>query len=522
MRNYKMPKNKDKDSTDKFADLRKLVDALMDREATLKQAQRLAQVGSWEWNLVDNSFQMSDEMCKIYGVTPRSHFDNIQTLVDETIHPDDREMIIKAVKTVVAECAGEPLTYRIIRPNGEIRWVVATRPEARRTDKDGKSEVMMGVVQDITDRKQVEETLQKRTFELDERIKELNCLYGMSRLIEKPNISLEKILQGIVDLIPPAWRYPEITCARITLENQEFSNKNFRESIWKQTSNIIVHGKLVGTLEVYYKEERPSIDEGPFLKEERRLIIAIAERLGRIVERWQYEEHIHYLSQEQIKIQESERHRIARDLHDNVAQDISTSKILTETLLDNQPNVPNEIRQKVLEMSILLQKSIKSVRDLAYDLRPSALDQLGLVQTVYQYCEDYSEQNDVNVDFFSAGMDKIQLHFDTEINLFRLIQEGLNNIKKHADADQITIRLVASSPNIILRIEDNGKGFDVEGSLIKALNEKRMGLKSMEERVSLLKGNIKIQSRLMKGTKIFIEVPYKNRKKGSNEKHIDH
>ena len=344
----------------------------------------------------------------------------------------------------------------------------------------------------------------------------------MSRLIEKPNISLEKILQGIVDLIPPAWRYSEITCARITLENQEFRNKNFRESIWKQTSNIIVHGKLVGTLEVYYKEERPSIDEGPFLKEERRLIIAIAERLGRIVERWQYEEHIHYLSQEQIKIQESERHRIARDLHDNVAQDISTSKILAETLLDNQPNVPNEIRQKVLEMSILLQKSIKSVRDLAYDLRPSGLDQLGLVQTVYQYCEDFSEQNDVNVDFFSAGMDNIQLHFDTEINLFRLIQEGLNNIKKHADADQITIRLVASSPNIILRIEDNGKGFDVEGSLIKALNEKRMGLKSMEERVSLLKGNIKIQSRLMKGTKIFIEVPYKNRKNGSNEKHIDH
>lgn len=506
-----MPTDKDKDSTEKLSELRKLADALMDREATLKQAQRLAQIGSWEWNLSDNSFQMSDEMCRIYGVTGRSYFNNIQSLIEASIHPDDRKMIFKAVKGVETDFFGEPLTYRIVRPDGEIRWIVATRPEVRRTRENGKPEVMMGVVQDITDRKQVEGALQKRTYELDERVKALDCLYGISQLVERPNTSLEKILQGIVDLIPPAWQYPEITCARITLEHQEFRNKNFKKSLWKQTSNIIVHGKLVGTLEVYYLEERPPRDEGPFLGEERRLINAIAERLGRVIERWQYQEHIHYLTQEQIKIQESERHRIARDLHDNVAQDLSTLKILTETLLDHQPGASRGIKEKVAELSVLLQKSIKAVRDLAYDLRPSGLDQLGLVQTIYQYCEDFSANNDIPVDFISAGMDNIRLDFDTEINLFRLIQEGLNNIKKHAEAGRVTIRLVASSPNIILRIEDNGKGFDVEGSLIKALNERRMGLKSMEERVSLLNGQLKIQSRLMKGTKIFIEVPYKEK-----------
>jgi signal transduction histidine kinase len=150
------------------------------------------------------------------------------------------------------------------------------------------------------------------------------------------------------------------------------------------------------------------------------------------------------------------------------------------------------------------------------------LDQLGLVQTVYQYCEDFSEKYGLNVDFFSAGMDDLKLDFDTEINIYRLIQEGLNNIKKHADASRVTIRLVASFPNIILRIEDDGKGFDVEGRLLRASKEKRMGIGSMVERASLLNGNLRIQSRLMEGTKILVEIPYGEKKNDSKEKHIDH
>jgi signal transduction histidine kinase len=117
----------------------------------------------------------------------------------------------------------------------------------------------------------------------------------------------------------------------------------------------------------------------------------------------------------------------------------------------------------------------------------------------------------VSVDFYSAGMKDLQLDFDTEINLYRLIQEGLNNIKKHAQAGHVVIRLVASSPNIILRIEDNGKGFDVERRLARSLKEKRMGLSSMEERVSLLEGKMNIRSRPSKGTKILIEVPCRER-----------
>jgi two-component system sensor histidine kinase/response regulator len=155
---------------------------------------------------------------------------------------------------------------------------------------DGKPVATRGIFRDVTERKRAEEALRKRTHELGERVKELNCLYSISKLTEKPGTSLEEILQGTVDLIPPAWRYPEITCARVVLGGQTFGTSNFEETIWKQSSDIIVHGNKVGSLETFYLEERPESYEGSFLREERDLINAIAERLGRIIERNRAEE----------------------------------------------------------------------------------------------------------------------------------------------------------------------------------------------------------------------------------------
>jgi len=134
------------------------------------------------------------------------------------------------------------------------------------------------------------EQLLQLNHNLGERVKELNCLYRISNLVEKSDISSEEIFKGTVDLIPPGWQYPEITCARITMQGQEFKTHNFDETIWKQTSDITVHGEKVGTLEVCYLQEKPESDEGPFLTEERKLIKAVTERLGRITERKKDEE----------------------------------------------------------------------------------------------------------------------------------------------------------------------------------------------------------------------------------------
>jgi signal transduction histidine kinase len=162
-----------------------------------------------------------------------------------------------------------------------------------------------------------------------------------------------------------------------------------------------------------------------------------------------------------------------------------------------------------------------AVRNLAYDLRPPGLEKRGLASTIFQYCQDFSDKHGVRVDFHATGLDGLKLDSDTEINLYRLVQEALNNVKKHANAKHVTVAMIASSPNIVLRIEDDGRGFDVNDRLASAVEEKRLGLRSMEERVGLLEGEMRIQSRAMEGTRIFIEVPNKGKKHVAKQKYTD-
>jgi PAS domain S-box-containing protein len=500
---------------------------------------------------------------------------------------------------------------------------------------DGNIVESRSIVIDITKRKQAEEALQKKTHDLVERVKELNCLYGISSLVGQQDISLEEIIQGTVDLIPPSWQYPEITCARVIIQGREWRTKNFQETIWMQSSDIKVHGELNGVLEIYYLEEKPEIDEGPFLKEEKALIDAIAKRLARIIEHRraekalresekkyedlynnapimylsndtngiiiecnnkaldklgytkkeiigehmtkfvtkesdtsfkkafpellktgkllgverqlvtknreiidvildvtvEYDEHgkpiktratfkdvterkqaedlVRNLSQMLIQAQERERQMISYELHDRIAQNLFTLKIDCNALFEDHSTISSESKGKRVKLSKLIDQTITVVRNLAYDLRPPSLDEMGLAEALEIYCEEFSENSGVEVDFQPAGIDKLNLDTDTEIHLYRLVQEGLINIRKHADADRVTIKLVGAFPNIILRIEDDGKGFNVKARELALDHEKRMGLRSMQERVNLLQGRMTIQSRPKKGTKIFIKFPFK-------------
>ena len=148
------------------------------------------------------------------------------------------------------------------------------------------TEQLWGVLQ----RKQTQEQLQRRTRELNERLKELNCLYSLSKVVENQGNQLDTTLKEMVALIPSAYQYPEITCARVVANGKEYQTDNYHETRWQQVCDILMHNQQIGYVEVGYLDQRPTCDEGPFLKEERRLIHAIAERVGRIIERWQAEE----------------------------------------------------------------------------------------------------------------------------------------------------------------------------------------------------------------------------------------
>ncbi len=140
--------------------------------------------------------------------------------------------------------------------------------------------------QQVVELNQVRTTLAGRTHDLSERIKELNCLYTISEIVDRPGRTLPQILEQTVDIIPRAWQYPEITCARISIDGQVFRSHPFRETAWVQQADIRIGGIRVGRVDVFYLEKRPEdFEEGPFSPEERRLITAVAERLGKIIER---------------------------------------------------------------------------------------------------------------------------------------------------------------------------------------------------------------------------------------------
>ena len=108
------------------------------------------------------------------------------------------------------------------------------------------------------------------TKALKERVKELNCLLDLTQLTNDPSLSLSEFLQSAIKLIPPSWQYPADTCARIILEDNEFKTSDFKETKHKQQAVITVNKQHVGSIEIFYKKEKPELDEGPFLKEKRR------------------------------------------------------------------------------------------------------------------------------------------------------------------------------------------------------------------------------------------------------------
>lgn len=350
--------------------------------------------------------------------------------------------------------------------------------------------------------------------DLRERVKELNCLYGISRLAQNRELPMEEVLRQVAGLVCESWQYPEITCARIRMDALDIATRNFKRTAWRQQSPIVIQGERLGEIEVCYLEPRPASDEGPFLLEERSLLDAVADKLGRLAQAARTEAQMLVLSRELIKAQENERLRIATELHDHLAQDLAALKMDLGGLLD--PPAPNaeELPLQLAALADRLSGAITAIRDIAYDLLPPGLEDLGLVRTLSRYCADFAKRTGLSVDFFADGMEGLRLGFETQINIYRMTQESLTNVRKHAKADQVTVRIILSHPNVIVRIEDNGQGVDLEKRQEEIREARRMGLWGMRERARLLGGAITLRSRPGRGMLVHIEIPVENRNNG--------
>lgn len=208
-----------------------------------------------------------------------------------------------------------------------------------------------------------------------------------------------------------------------------------------------------------------------------------------------------------IKAQEDERQRVARDIHDGPAQSMSNIVLkaeICERLVDTDPvKAKDELKQ----LKSVVRDTLQDVRKIIYNLRPMSLDDLGLIPTLQRYVMTCQEESKIAVSFKTRGVyDEIRPIIS--LTIFRLVQEAINNVKKHSKARNVIINLEFLDKELKLYIFDDGKGFDI--STLKAKSEDingGFGLFSMRERVELLNGKFEIDSTLGKGTKISITVP---------------
>ncbi|SFE92478.1 two-component system, NarL family, sensor histidine kinase DegS [Alteribacillus iranensis] len=214
-----------------------------------------------------------------------------------------------------------------------------------------------------------------------------------------------------------------------------------------------------------------------------------------------------------IEAQEEERKRVARDIHDGPAQMLANVLLRSEIVerVSNEQGVDAAI-DEIKDLKTMIRSSLAEVRRIIYDLRPMALDDLGLIPTLNKYLQNMEERTGLIIRFSHLGRD-LRLPANVEVGLFRLIQEAVQNTYKHAEANEVQVKLEMKPSQVNIVIKDDGKGFESEKS-----EECTFGLLGMRERINALKGQLTIDSIPNKGTVIIIQVPVEGFKGSPNRR----
>jgi signal transduction histidine kinase len=206
--------------------------------------------------------------------------------------------------------------------------------------------------------------------------------------------------------------------------------------------------------------------------------------------------HLQTLSRQLLNVQEAEKRHLARELHDEVGQLLTGVRLLLNSIADARPF-------KREQAQVLVDRLIEKVRGMSFDLRPAVLDQLGLFPALLELFENYTRQTGVLVSFKHKDLER-RLSVDVETTAYRLVQEALTNVARHAGVPGVAVRTWIASNGLNVQIEDGGRGFVPEAALN---NSRSSGLAGMRERARLLGGHFTIDSRPGKGTQVTAELP---------------
>lgn len=212
-------------------------------------------------------------------------------------------------------------------------------------------------------------------------------------------------------------------------------------------------------------------------------------------------------SRQVFQIIEEERMRIARDMHDGPAQSMANLVLQAEILERLLARDPNLVVNELVEFKDSVRAVLDETRRLIFDLRPMTLDDLGLVPTLRKFIKDYGDKSQVNAQLRVMG-EEARLPGALEPTLFRIVQEALNNAKKHARAKNVEVIIAFQPHSVVATVRDDGVGFDIAATEARIDSGKHLGMVSMRERAELEKGDLTLRSQIGKGTEVRVEFEF--------------
>jgi signal transduction histidine kinase len=263
--------------------------------------------------------------------------------------------------------------------------------------------------------------------------------------------------------------------------------------------------RTVALMQVWWDPPRPlPLAERDHLQSLMGVLALAVEHADLLDQLRQQEQSLHGLLQKTLTAQEEERRRLARELHDETSQ-ILSALIMNIDVLETEVSVPAPSRSRLEAAKALAEEAARNLGKVLLDLRPALLDEFGLVAALRWYISQFQDMWDLPVDFAADGAKRLPEHVETAA--FRIVQEALANVARHARASEAHVREWVEGEAVHLEIVDDGAGFDVEEAMVRARNGDAAGLTGMRERAELLGGSLQVRSRPGKGTAVSVEIP---------------
>ncbi len=487
----------------------------------LNDTQTLSLVGSWNWNLTTNKTAWSDMMFILLGLKPNEILPSYELALDH-VYQEDKERYEQILSEAVSQKKPFLLENKLVKKDGSIISVIS-RGMCFMDDEDNLIR-MIGTVQDITEQKRKEELLQEQKIIISDYTPDLE--QEIRSRTKKLRESESKLLQAQQTAKLGIWEW-NLQTEELVWSDQMYENYGLAKDILV-TMDLFFKHIHPEDLEYVNKVIGKTLKKGipPLLKYriitpkgEIKSMHGITEQIldesgdiiklvGTLQDISAQEKAEYFQSQLEAVLQgqEMERERIAAELHDGIKPLLSIASLNLESLLDGN-EYTQDFKLEKLENSIsILEDAIDTVNEISRNLSPAILNNFGLEKAFEQFCNKIREAGIVRVDFSVFGLEE-RLDPKVELALYRIGQELLNNIIKHADATKLDIQIVCHPKSLIMMVSDDGNGFDTS---IKELKTSGFGFRNITYRVHTLNGEFNIDSSKGKGATIIIELPIPN------------